>query len=269
MIVTLGSLAPELVAGNAITVERLPSSVIPLLSSPQSPFSRLVALTPQTLVSRIDDELAALMEYRMDCLNVDSLTGDVECLPFIAEASSLLLERRRNLLSLLTQEMKEKEREECIPMSGAVEEVSFTLSDEKDEKEENAVLLNDTLPEFTSSFFFFQSSLGSLAFIHPLCYKCLFLQASQDPLQLPASLTCKVVEVEKLRVTKAVKKTHPFLRHLPENCDIHLIEVDLKDLVDKSILSQFKSEFQRRAKARKEKEKEFIYTLLSEEDSRY
>ena len=120
----------------------------------------------------------------------------------------------------------------------------------------------------SDGYLFYQSSEGSLVFLHPLCYKCLLCEANQDPALLPKSLNSKVIEVERLRVTKAIKSRLPFLRHLPENCDITLVEIELKDLVSRAILQQFKAEFQKRMKARKQREKEAIYNALSEEESK-
>ena len=71
-----------------------------------------------------------------------------------------------------------------------------------------------------------------------------------------------------MRVTKAIKSRLAFLRHLPENCDVSIIEIELKDFVSKPILQQFKSEFQKRMKARKQREKEAVYSALSEEESK-
>jgi hypothetical protein len=47
-----------------------------------------------------------------------------------------------------------------------------------------------------------------------------------------------------------------------------LVEIELKDLVSKSVLQQYKAEFVKRVKTRKVKEKELVYSVLSDEDSK-
>ena len=217
-------------------------SVIPAMSSPASKYCRLAYLTPNEILNHLNIEIEELQKLREHSLDTSSEEGDVECLPYITEAVYLTEEKRQHIFI----ELNSKESD--------VPKISSALKSESD--------------DISEGYFFYQGSEGSLVFLHPLCYKCLLLEYLQDPAQLPKTLTCKVIEVEKMRVTKAIKTRLPFLRHLPENCDVSLVEIELKDIVSKPILQQFKSEFQKRMKARKQREKEAVYHALSEEESK-
>lgn len=213
--------------------------VVPLVSSPNSKYCRLAIMTPEDIITCLNLEIEELQRLREVSLDTSSDVGDVECLPFITEAVYLIEEKKRLIM---------------IQFSGP-------------DKDTGIVTKLDGV-DGSDGYLFYQSSEGSLVFLHPLCYKCLLCEANQDPALLPKSLNSKVIEVERLRVTKAIKSRLPFLRHLPENCDITLVEIELKDLVSRAILQQFKAEFQKRMKARKQREKEAIYNALSEEESK-
>jgi hypothetical protein len=61
--------------------------------------------------------------------------------------------------------------------------------------------------------------------------------------------------LEKIRVTAVLKQKIPFLRFLPEYCEIIFIELNMKKIVHADILNLFKNEFDIRIKKRKDKEK--------------
>lgn len=123
----------------------------------------------------------------------------------------------------------------------------------------------------------YQATNGDLIYLHPLCMKCL-LTASQSqhqhqhghenvhenepehnsvilsPPSLPNQITGRVVEIERLRVTRELRQRMPFVRHLPESCDVLFVEIDLESggLVSTEILQKFKKEFSQRQQKRKE-----------------
>jgi hypothetical protein len=101
----------------------------------------------------------------------------------------------------------------------------------------------------------FQSPQGDLIFLHPLCTKCLLASVHNDPTLLPHSVSGTVLETEKIRVSASLKQKIPFLRYLPEYCEVIFVELNMKDLVPQEVLSLFQEEFIKRLKKRKEKEK--------------
>ena len=245
---TKGSITPsvmmdKLTDGTANIEKNSLGAAIPAMSSPSSKYSRLAYMTPHEILAHLNLETEELLKLREVSLDTSSELGDVECLPYITEAVYLIEEKRQQLL------------------------LELSSKDNHDSKMSSTLKHGDE-DDVSEGFSFYQSSEGSLVFLHPLCYKCLLLDYHQDPNQLPKSLSSKVIEVEKMRVTKAIKARLPFLRHLPENCDVSLVEIELKDFVSKPILQQFKAEFQKRMKARKQREKEAVYNALSEEESK-
>jgi len=70
---------------------------------------------------------------------------------------------------------------------------------------------------------------------------------------LPKRITATVLEVEQLRVTESSRLKLPFTRHLPLQCNIMLVEIELKNIVDKNILVPFQDEIKKREKVRKKK----------------
>jgi hypothetical protein len=128
---------------------------------------------------------------------------------------------------------------------------------------------------------FYQVNNGSLSFLHPLCLRCLidyYSSLSTDPSQqqtgsseekpisFPEFLIGKVVEIEKIRLTNALKQKYSFLRYLPQYAEIEFIEIELKPLVSKSVYAKFASEIMKRQSKRKEKQKlENLEMKLSEE----
>jgi hypothetical protein len=129
---------------------------------------------------------------------------------------------------------------------------------------------------------FYQVNNGSLSFLHPLCLRCLIdyysslatidpaqqqtVSSEEKPISFPEFLIGKVVEIEKIRLTNALKQKYSFLRYLPQYAEIEFIEIELKPLVSKSVYSKFASEIMKRHSKRKEKQKlENLEMMLSEE----
>jgi hypothetical protein len=121
----------------------------------------------------------------------------------------------------------------------------------------------------SAAYHLYQSPEGDLVFLHPLCARCLLVAAKEDLALLPATVTAPVVEVEAVKVTAAAKQRTPLLRHLPVDCEVLLVEVDLTDLVPPDALAPFTVELDRRAqrraergrKAAKEKKKDIDHWL--------
>ena len=133
------------------------------------------------------------------------------------------------------------------------------------EDESNLTTVPSTLIQSTPSsssssslstkYHMFQSPHGDLIFLHPLCTKCLLASVHNDVTHLPYTVTSSVLEIEMLRVSAAMKTRIPFLRYLPDYCQVLLVELDMRGLVTAEAWNAFKEEFVRRAKKRKEKDK--------------
>jgi hypothetical protein len=71
----------------------------------------------------------------------------------------------------------------------------------------------------------------------------------------PNLLQSKVMEIESIQLTAAMKTKIPFLRHLPEGCNIFLLELQMKKFVREDVLSRYESEFAKRATDRRNRAK--------------
>jgi hypothetical protein len=83
---------------------------------------------------------------------------------------------------------------------------------------------------------------------------------------LPLAVKGRVVDIEKMKLTKGTKQKFQFLRHLPQYSEITLVELDMKPLVSKEVYQKFAEEIQKRQQKRKEKQRmENLEKKLSEE----
>jgi hypothetical protein len=117
----------------------------------------------------------------------------------------------------------------------------------------------------------YQSNDGELAFLLPLCTKCLLDGcAGGDPKKLPSTVTGRVLEVERVRVTSDIRQRYAFLRHLPLQVVVLLVEIDLLStgLVGDEAMSRFGEELSRRAAKRRERARTETRERRVEEDKR-
>ena len=151
-----------------------------------------------------------------------------------------------------------------LSLSSVTSSTSSSSTHQEDETALTTVLptLLQPTPSFSSSssslstkYHMFQSPHGDLIFLHPLCTKCLLASVHNDVTHLPYTVTSSVLEIEILRVSAAMKTRIPFLRYLPDYCQVVFIELDMRGLVTTDAWNAFKEEFVRRAKKRKEKDK--------------
>ncbi len=106
-------------------------------------------------------------------------------------------------------------------------------------------------PPNLSFFSFYQLSDGvTLAFLHPLCMRSMLEEYGNDPLALPTFIEARVLEVERVRLTKDVKNRYAFLRHLPQLCIIAFVELDLSENLSSKTLKKFRPEILKRARRR-------------------
>ena len=85
---------------------------------------------------------------------------------------------------------------------------------------------------------------------------------------LPIDVKSRVLEVEVIRVTTTTRRKLPFLRHLPQGCDVYLVEVDMKGLVSSHVMDKYRQDLMRRAKRRKLKLKALAREQREREDSK-
>jgi hypothetical protein len=126
----------------------------------------------------------------------------------------------------------------------------------------------------------FQCRSGSLVFLHPLCTQCLLEQSMEDQkvdtelqASFPEHVTGKIVDVERLRLdnrnnSSGIGKFN-FLKFLPDYTEVFIVEIDMKPLVSKSVLSMFKDEFAKRVNKRREKKKVEEHERKLSEAKRY
>ena len=150
--------------------------------------------------------------------------------------------------------------------------VSVSTSDFEAAGTFNSPLATSPLPttsSSSSSYHMFQAVGGDLIFLHPLCTKCLLADARNDSANLPHYISGPVLEIEKIRVTALMKQKVPFLRFLPEFCEIAFVELSMTHLVKKETIQIFREDFDKRIKKRKDKEKSIKKERKLEHDETY
>ena len=117
----------------------------------------------------------------------------------------------------------------------------------------------------------FQCSKGAFIFLHPMNTQCLNQHFSSSATPVPSNITGRVIEIEQLRLGGEASKgssRYNFLKHLPLYTEVYIVEIDLRPLVSKQVLEQYKEEIQRRINKRKERKKVEIREKKIEEQKR-
>ncbi|CAM9114883.1 unnamed protein product [Discosporangium mesarthrocarpum] len=96
---------------------------------------------------------------------------------------------------------------------------------------------------------FYQSDDGQKAFLHPFNMRCL-LEDCGGFAGLPLSLEAPILEVETVKMTLDLRKRLPYLGHLPEHCDITLVELDLDGLLSEEVKEKFHEGISKRQRKR-------------------
>jgi hypothetical protein len=110
-------------------------------------------------------------------------------------------------------------------------------------------------PPSLFSSYFYQSAEGELVFLHSISFKPLLSQVDKNFLFLPKVLTAAVLDVETVKVTPSMRQKLPFMHHLPLQCDVILVELDLRGIVGSEHMKPYMDEINKRAKLRKKKTK--------------
>ena len=108
--------------------------------------------------------------------------------------------------------------------------------------------------------YFYQCVDGQPIFIHPLNSRCLIHEYGSIEGSIP-ELTCTIVAMEHYTQSPELRSRYRYFSHLPLGCPFILCEVDVTPFIGEETYQHFKSDFDRRSKARRVKEqKENAYT---------
>ena len=220
--------------------------------------------------------------------DIDS-QADVEYLPAISQALTLLQQRELRLLdsgaqasdgASISSEFSPSPSVESL-LTNSAEEAKNMLDLEfpalgadaglKD-KEDSAGKVEASSAEMemtvqvplvnNNDVYFYQCDSGALVFLHPICMKALLTDASKrvesrggesEAKTLPSLLSSFVVlEHESVRIDAQVRSRIPYLRNLPEHCDlVYLVEIDIASIVLPETYALFSDEIQKRRHRRK------------------
>lgn len=96
---------------------------------------------------------------------------------------------------------------------------------------------------------FYQAADGQLIFVGPLNLRML-LEFSKSSKKLPLEFTARILEIEDIQQTEAVRKRYRRTAHLPLGAHFSLCEVDMSTLLPPKAIEPFKKEIVVRARRR-------------------
>lgn len=97
---------------------------------------------------------------------------------------------------------------------------------------------------------FYQVSDGQHLILHPLNMRCL-LNHFGGSYMLPPRITAKILELETVTQSEAIRKRYRFLSHFSLTTTLQFCEIDLSDVVSPNSLAPFLDEIKKREKQRK------------------
>ncbi|CAL4887656.1 unnamed protein product [Urochloa decumbens] len=100
------------------------------------------------------------------------------------------------------------------------------------------------------SYTFYQVSDGQHLILHPLNMRCLLNHFGGSDM-LPPRITGKILELETVTQSEAIRKRYRFLSHFSLTTTFQFCEIDLSDIVPPSSLAPFLDEIKKREKQRK------------------
>ncbi|KAF9618945.1 hypothetical protein IFM89_002940 [Coptis chinensis] len=100
------------------------------------------------------------------------------------------------------------------------------------------------------SYSFYQAVDGQHLIIHPLNMKCLLHHYGSSEL-LPHRISGKILELETLTQTEAVRRRYRFLSHFSLTTTFQLCEIDMSEILPSDALLPFKDEIKKRENQRK------------------
>ncbi|KAG2658709.1 RING finger protein 10-like [Panicum virgatum] len=100
------------------------------------------------------------------------------------------------------------------------------------------------------SYTFYQVSDGQHLILHPLNMRCLLNHFGGSDM-LPPRITGRILELETVTQSEAIRKRYRFLSHFSLTTTFQFCEIDLSDIVPPSSLAPFLDEIKKREKQRK------------------
>lgn len=97
---------------------------------------------------------------------------------------------------------------------------------------------------------FYQVSDGQHLILHPLNMRCLLSHFGGSDM-LPPRITAKILELETVTQSEAIRKRYRFLSHFSLTTTFQFCEIDLSDVVSPNSLAPFLDEIKKREKQRK------------------
>ncbi|AQK71254.1 uncharacterized protein LOC100286129 [Zea mays] len=97
---------------------------------------------------------------------------------------------------------------------------------------------------------FYQVSDGQHLILHPLNMRCLLNHFGGSDM-LPPRITAKILELETVTQSEAIRKRYRFLSHFSLTTTFQFCEIDLSDVVSPNSLAPFLDEIKKREKQRK------------------
>ena len=176
----------------------------------------------------------------------------------------VLMSQEEELKSQLA--MLEDNDKECEPfILRALEELQVRKDKCFDDMESELRVKSKSNPEelgnsSSKKVYFYQCVDGQPIFIHPLNSRCLIHEYGSIEGSIP-ELTCTIVAMEHYTQSPELRSRYRYFSHLPLGCPFTLCEVDITPFIGEETYHHFKSDFDRRSKARRAKEqKENAYT---------
>ncbi|KAF8686724.1 hypothetical protein HU200_043561 [Digitaria exilis] len=105
-------------------------------------------------------------------------------------------------------------------------------------------------PNEHDAYTFYQVSDGQHLILHPLNMRCLLNHFGGSDM-LPPRITGKILELETVTQSEAIRKRYRFLSHFSLTTTFQFCEIDLSDIVPPSSLAPFLDEIKKREKQRK------------------
>nr|CAD1836669.1 unnamed protein product [Ananas comosus var. bracteatus] len=199
------------------------------------------------------------------CVSRLWVVDDLEKLPYVCAALDQLEERMKSWMEhrlysssppLMTQNLfwwevgidsspcslagspeQLKNSEKALLSNDEDKAVEVHLVDRKDAKERD-------------SYTFYQVADGQHLILHPLNMKCLLHHYGGYDI-LPPRLGGKILELESVTQSEAMRRRYRFLSHFSLTTTFQLCEIDLSDVLPPSSLSPFMDEIKKREKQRK------------------
>lgn len=191
-------------------------------------FSNVVTASPSQVLQQVlmtqEEELKSQLVMLED--------NDKECEPFIIRALEELLDKKDKCFQDMETTLKIRSK----PSSEEIGESSC------------------------KKVHFYQCADGQPIFIHPLNSRCLIHEYGSIEGSIP-ELTCTIVAMEHYTQSPELRSRYRYFSHLPLGCPFILCEVDVTPFIGEETNQHFKTDIDRRSKARRVKEqKENAYT---------